>query len=886
MTEFSYDIVEDEYGKKLAIEFEYDEDIKNRLKGLPWDTTHRAWNPDVSAWTIELTPASIQAFEEEFDESVPDEYRPDEGTGGDDEDTGTEAGSGANDFQTAAEQSPESATTSESTGSDYDEDAAIEDALVDTRDISSSGHGLTTYPAVQRIDDVPVYVYNVLITTGEQAQSAAERRRRAYTAMREIREEYEDRAPPMAYAGDLEVVALHPIPGDGSLESEGVRELKEAGERTLELSNQAERAQIQRLVEEAFKRRVADQDFIVHGMHKILKGNPIPIQAGTGNFRLHERFDCAITVASSGRVYLHVNPKTRVQTDYTLDKVENHRLYPGLRLVATYNGRGYRLGRVQSERARNPTIDAETSVVDYHRDDNPLVDDKTVEQIDSANRRVVTAYPMGSGGKQTFPQELLALQGHTSNLADFDGDFWSEAQPKMRRSASTRVEDAVEFAQQVGDVPFDGTTLSFPADAPLFAGDSHFRVEQLYETDAEVLKFANGRLGSHPKEVSQKGIYEPPASFNILYVYPQQLEGDRADSFWDTFSRKLRSMGAEPDSRSDITFEPTPKRDGPGDVDIQVGRQVPSGHDYDAALVVLPPEEGALTSFYQPYDELKEVLAEKGLHSQMIDRKSMNETGYHQNIALGLISAAGGIPFTVEGSLPGDTDLYLAFDVGQYFDDDDDGLQDGIRVGASVTAITNEGAVLGYAHTGPQAGERIPASALRRIARQSLLGYEERRGDAPDHIVIHRDGFMNDPIEPALKFLDERGISYDVVEVRKQAPARIVNQEGGFANPDKAIACINDEQHLAYIATYGQPEPLAKGTTGTPRPITVERKHGDTNIETLTRQVYLLAQCHIGVANTTTRLPITTAYADRAATAAAKGHLPMTSDLETGIGFL
>lgn len=42
----------------------------------------------------------------------------------------------------------------------------------------------------------------------------------------------------------------------------------------------------------------------------------------------------------------------------------------------------------------------------------------------------------------------------------------------------------------------------------------------------------------------------------------------------------------------------------------------------------------------------------------------------------------------------------------------------------------------------------------------------------------------------------------------------------------------------------------------------------------------------IRVANTTTQLPITTAYPDRAATAAAKGHLPLTTNLETGIGFL
>ncbi len=882
MTKFEYDQTTDEYGEKLTIKFDYDEDTKNRIKSLPWDTTHRRWNPEISAWTIELTPASIEAFESEFDVSVPVEYKPPGNNDDGKQDPSTRTDENSSESQTAAEQA-ESTNTSSHSSAKYDEEA-IEDALTDTCNLSTSGHGLTVYPSNQRIDDVPTYVYDVLITMDEQAQSEDDRRQRAYTAMREIREKYDDHAPPMAYAGDLEIVALQPIPGDGTLESDGVRELKSAGERTLNLLDRAEREQIRRLVEEAFKQQVVEQGFIVHSMNKILKSEPIPIEAGTGNFHLYERFDCAITVMASGQVYLHVNPKTRVETKYTLDKIDNQRLYPGLRLVTTYNGRGYRLGCVQSEHATDPVIDAETSVVDYHRNKNPLVDDDTVAMIERMNRRVISAYPMGSGNQQIFPQELLALQGHTENLSQFDEEFWSEAQPRMRRAASARVENAVEFAQQIGDIAFDKTEISFSVDAPLFTGDDHLRVEQLYEMN-DVLTFEDGRTGSHPKEVENKGVYEPPASFNVLYVYPQQLEGERADSFWNVFSRKLRSMGAEPDSIEAITFSPTPKSEAPGDVDIQVGRQLPTDHGFDAALVVLPPEKSAITKFYQPYDELKEVFAEKGLHSQMIDRKSMKETGYHKNIALGLVSAAGGIPFTVEDSLPGDADLYLAFDVGQYFDDDDDGLQDGIRVGASVTAITNEGAVLGYAHTGPQTGERIPASALRRITRQSLLGYEEHCRGTPDHIIIHRDGFMNDPIEPALELLERDGISYDVVEIRKQAPARIVNQEG-FANPDKGIACINDEQNLAYVATYGYPEPLAKGTTGTPRPITVARKHGTTNIETLVRQIYLLTQCHIGVANTTTRLPITTAYADQAATAAAKGHLPLTTDLETGIGFL
>jgi argonaute-like protein implicated in RNA metabolism and viral defense len=172
-----------------------------------------------------------------------------------------------------------------------------------------------------------------------------------------------------------------------------------------------------------------------------------------------------------------------------------------------------------------------------------------------------------------------------------------------------------------------------------------------------------------------------------------------------------------------------------------------------------------------------------------------------------------------------------------------------------------------------------------RIVRQVVIGYRQRFDEPPNHIVIHRDGFMNDPIGEVKEYLSEEGISYDIVEVRKQAPIRIVDAaDYGYTTPSKGIASIDRALERAYLLTFGDPEDLAG--RGTPRPITVERADGTTDIETLARQVYLLSQCHIGVSNTTVRVPISTSYADRAAEAAANGHLPKTSSLETGIGFI
>ncbi|WP_052368014.1 Piwi domain-containing protein [Haloferax sp. ATB1] len=311
--------------------------------------------------------------------------------------------------------------------------------------------------------------------------------------------------------------------------------------------------------------------------------------------------------------------------------------------------------------------------------------------------------------------------------------------------------------------------------------------------------------------------------------------------------------------------------------------------DVDAALCVLPPaDDGGFFDFAIPYSDLKEVLGDQHTDSQMVHSDTLKQRYTYENTALGLIAAAGGIPFTIENSLPGDADLIIGLDVGQSFDDNtdsDSATSEGIRVGASTTAIYHDGTILGHTNTGAQSGERIPARELMRILRQVVIGYRQRFDEKPEHIVIHRDGFMNDPLDEVEEYLREEGVSFDIIEVRKQAPTRIVSTEGyGYSTPSKGVACIDRALNRAFLLTFGAPEDLA--SRGTPRPITVERAKGSTDIGTLARQVYLLSQCHIGVSNTTVRVPISTSYADLAATAAANGYLPKTTSLETGIGFI
>lgn len=766
--------------------------------------------------------------------------------------------------------------------SEFDEQAAIDDALAETKTPpleNDTEHAQSTYRSVGKLESLEVYEYVIQVEPGTNP-TGSDRRKLAYDVVQYVTQHT---GTPITRSGDLRVIAVDQIDSLDVDSISGLSGLQADGKNRLEPDSSDDRRQLKRLLEEAFKNRARDEGYRVHGINKILSQQPIELDVSNDNFHLYDRWDCTIDIGPSGQIYLHVEAKTRVVSELTLDKISNAQLYPGCRIQTTYGSRsGYYFAQFTDEGAAEHEITPGQTVVDYHRANEQVSQDR-VNKIEKTNRPAVKTYSMGGNGSYTFPQELLVPQGHTKNLAEFAPDFANAARKQWHKSPQQRIEGAHSFASSIDAFTIDGQTIELDTETEVFHGDDRFEFTELYEPEEDILTFADGKQGPHPRNTSNLKAYSPPDSFRTAYVYPDKFEGDRADDIWQKVATKASDLGAEPTRALDIPYEPKEDDAGTSQTASRVAAEIGGDVNVDAALCVLPPGNDTFFNWAIPYDDLKEVLGGQHIDSQMVHADTVKQRFTHTNLALGLMAAAGGVPFTIEDSLPGDADLVIGLDVGQSFDDAEETA--GIRVGASTTAIYRDGTILGHTNTGAQTGERIPSRELMRIVRQVVIGYRQRFDEPPNHIVIHRDGFMNDPIGEVKEYLSEEGISYDIVEVRKQAPMRIVDAaDYGYTTPSKGIASIDRALERAYLLTFGDPEDLAG--RGTPRPITVERADGTTDIETLARQVYLLSQCHIGVSNTTVRVPISTSYADRAAEAAANGHLPKTSSLETGIGFI
>jgi len=767
---------------------------------------------------------------------------------------------------------------------EFDKEAAIDDALSEADSEApknDTNHAQTTYRSVGRLDPLGIYEYSVRVAPGTNPQGT-DRRKLAYEVVQFVTQKT---GMPTIKTGDLRIASVRRIDSISVDSVDGVAGLELEEQRQLEPSDSGGRQHLKRLLEEAFKNRASEQGYRVHGMNKILSSSPIGLDVPNDDFDLYDRWDCTLDIGPTGRVYLHVEAKTSVVSNLTLDRISDAELYPGRRIQTTYGSRsGYYFAGFTDEGALDHEITPGQTVVDYHRA-NEEVDDDLVDRIAAANRRAVKAYSMGRGGDYAFPQELLVPQGNTKNLTDFAPQFADAARREWHRSPEQRVEGAHQFAKKIAQFSVDGQIVKLNTDKTVFSGDDRFEFAELYGPEEDILTFAEGEKSHHPRDTTDLKVYSSPESFRVAFIYPDRFEGDRADGIWRKIAGKADDLGAEPTRLTDISYEPKEGSAGTSQTASYVAAEIGQEVDIDAALCVLPPSDDDFFDWAVPYDDLKEVLGDQHIDSQMVHADTLKQRYTHTNLALGLMAAAGGVPFTIEDSLPGDADLVIGLDVGQSFDDSGASETEGIRVGASTTAIYRDGTILGHTNTGAQTGERIPARQMMTIVRQVVIGYRQRFSEAPDHIVIHRDGFMNDPLNEVKEYLHEESISYDIVEVRKQAPMRIVNASGyGYTTPSKGIASIDRALDRAYLLTFGDPEDLAN--RGTPRPITVARAEGSTDIETLARQVYLLAQCHIGVSNTTVRVPISTSYADRAAEAAANGHLPKTSSLETGIGFI
>ncbi|OYR38618.1 Piwi domain-containing protein [Halorubrum sp. Hd13] len=756
-------------------------------------------------------------------------------------------------------------------------DDHIDDALseVPAPATTQTGHALTAFASTSRAGSLTVHEYELVAVNGYLPDDEEAALRDTYKARRKIARQHDD-WPVVAVVEPLTLVALEEIDGS-AIDIDDFR-LKGPETRCLDYERPQDRQTLKDFLETKVKRQLEGDYRTRHGIHKILSQEPIVERE---NFRLHERYNLSFSVTPEGRLYLFVDFRHKIISDYRLDEVDQSRLYRGLRVNVSYreSGKGAYLDELLPERATDSLRRlGNRSVVQYHRDAKQ-VSQETIDEFERADRRVVQVTKQGRLNTETYPQELLVLQPHFENLKSFAPAFNEATQGKTRLSGQRCLERSTEFMEGLDPISLQGSAVAFDP-TPLSESET-YSIERLFETDADILQFGDGQSGDHPKRITSNSVYQPPSEFNVCIIHPDK--GPHAER-WTNLERMLSRIGAEADEvdRYEYSIDDT--------ADAIYGDliyDIPDENDYTAACVILPPD-GFNLGASDPsdiYHEVKKALRQKHIDSQMAHIDTLADDNALPNIALGLIAAAGGIPFTAEDSMPGDADLFIGIDVSHRYPKDSD---DRVHIAASTTSIYDDGTILGYTSANPQAGEKIPPGKLKDIVRQAVVGYKQERGEYPEHIVIHRDGFMNEDLSPVEDLLAEFSITYDIVEVRKQSPARVLDLENGKASvPDKGVAAINESDAHAILSSFGKPESQATSQyTGLPQPIQVEREAGDTDIGTLASQVYLLSQSHIGAISTTARLPITTYYADRASEAAAEEYLPPTSRLRKNIGFL
>ncbi len=277
------------------------------------------------------------------------------------------------------------------------------------------------------------------------------------------------------------------------------------------------------------------------------------------------------------------------------------------------------------------------------------------------------------------------------------------------------------------------------------------------------------------------------------------------------------------------------------------------------AIVALPidkDEEAYYEESVSPHDIFKKVFAHLKLPSQMVSIEMTKTIGtdnvlfYLQNLALGILSKSGGVPWILEKPMDG-VDCFIGLDVGTQ--------QKGIHYPACSVCLGAQGNLIKY-YTTPavQQGEKINASTLEDIFNKILIAYQDNNnGRLPEHIVIHRDGFSNENMDWYIHYFESKHIRFDLVEVKKFVSRRLLdNARQNFdCNPASGIAAIKGNE--AYLITTE-----VKPYLGSPQPIHLVHRHGALPMENIVKQIYVLSEMHTGSMRTS-RLPLTTLYADK-----------------------
>lgn len=725
-----------------------------------------------------------------------------------------------------------------------------------------SGNYLLHFP-LGDLADLDVHVYELEIPGGlDPSDDDIENGVLGFTARAAARFRYQSDAP-VTTNGPLSVYAVEKLHDELSIDGYTVRPVHQ-GVETLEAQSFDDQEPLRDLVKQDVKAALRGK-YVINAINSIVEFDP-QIEATSGDFTATREYKCRIWVDPDGTVVCGVNVGFRLTSTFS---------------AAEYVQRGYDIEGVNVEHDTDIYANSGTgtvtevadigytervpemgsSIADYHRE-NEYVDEETRENL-ADGEPLMAHIDYGSfDGLQAL--EYCRVVPTLDQLKLVDPDFHERFQRSARLAPDERFSFATSFVNSLGTTPALGLE---PVPQP--SNDCYD--ELVVDTRTNNLRFGGDRTASYgARGLENHGVYQSPDSFDLLAVYPDQYE-ERSQEFIRQLLSKLNDYDTNATRLDQEAYSL-----GSEFAYTQVAKQAT---EYDGVVAVVPDQDWLETrsDIDDPYPEFKRQWGQEKLPSQMIQISNLDRESFLGNIVSGLVAKCGGIPWRIH-DVPGNTDVFIGLDVTY-----DPGT--GQHLGASANVVLADGTILASQSVALQSGETFEVDDIVDIIKNLLSVYLREEGGTPRHVIIHRDGQFYLDVEELVERLEQASDlipKFDLVEVRKGGNPRIANYTGDkFEVANKGTGFVAQHADHAYLATTGAPE----NVPGTPRPIRMVKRHGSTDLETLTRQAYWLSEAHVGSVSRSTRLPITTYYADLCAEHARKGYL-LSGELIRGVPYV
>lgn len=727
----------------------------------------------------------------------------------------------------------------------------------------SNGNYLSHFP-IGSVPELEVNCYSLKVAEGFNEEDLhSDQRKLGFTNKVAYRARLNSGAPTTSN-GPMQLYAVNKLPNQIKVDDYTV-EFTFDGVETIYSTGRRDRQTLEKLIKQDIKQAIPRQ-YKVHGINDIQESDPC-LSAGSGDFTANRSYACYVNINEDGLVTCGVDVKLRYFSEFSAaEYVKSGHDIQGVRVRHNpYHYRDESTGIVIEkidEAYSDPLIElGGTSLAKWHNKKN-RVDEDVVEQLRESDT-ILARIRYNSDFTGTQALDLCNVTPKLDELKILDPDFHRNAQIVSRMSPDDRFSLSIDFIEDIGPTPALGLD---PVAYPTNEGFKEFSIEH-----QENLRFKNEQLHRFGRGGLDKyGVYQPPNSLDILALYPERFERE-ANKFVDNLESKFYSYEAPASriNRESYTL-------GSEFQYINIGN---NSSDYDCAVVVVPDKEwvNKQPGIDDPFHELKRKFGQQRLHTQMVQYSSLTESAYLGNIAAGIIGKSGGIPWRID-KVPGNTDVFIGLDVTY----DHNTKQ---HLGASGNIILADGSILASKSIPLQKGETFEIEDLLQIVKDLLGKYINDYNRSPNHIVFHKDGKIYFPIDKLVNRLESAGDivpRFDLVEVKKSGNPRIASYNGSeFTDAGKGVGFKSVSEDRAYITTTGTPEKVP----GTPRPIRVNKRFGPTDIETLARQAYWLSEMHIGSISRSTRMPITTYYADLCATHALDGYM-IDDELIEGVPYI